>query len=98
MVLIGCCSFACKINLGHTSDSTNHNPTNPTSLFLAANKVGNMYIFDSGDVVSALGATVVGILGSIYGHWSPGDALPSMMPGILVLLPVSSNGFCDPPH
>ena len=54
----------------------------------ASNKVGNMYIFDSGDIVSALGATVVGILGSIYGHWSPGDALPSMMPGILVLLPV----------
>ena len=48
-----------------------------------------MYIFDSGDIVSALGATVVGILGSIYGHWSPGDALPSMMPGIMVLLPVS---------
>jgi uncharacterized membrane protein YjjB (DUF3815 family) len=56
-----------------------------------ANKVGNMYIFDSGDVVSAIGATVVGILGSIYGHWSPGDALPSMMPGILVLLPVSHS-------
>lgn len=56
---------------------------------LAANKIGNLYIFDSGDVVSALGATVVGILGSIYGHWSPGDALPSMMPGIMVLLPVS---------
>lgn len=53
----------------------------------SANKVGNLYIFDSGDVVSALGATVVGILGSIYGHWSPGDALPSMMPGILILLP-----------
>ena len=34
-----------------------------------------------------MGATVVGILGSIYNHWSPGDALPSMMPGILVLLP-----------
>lgn len=56
----------------------------------ASNKIGNMYIFDSGDVVSAIGATVVGILGSIYGHWSPGDALPSMMPGILVLLPVSA--------
>lgn len=53
-----------------------------------ANKIGSMYIFDSGDVISAIGATVVGILGSIYGHWSPGDALPAMMPGILVLLPV----------
>ena len=55
-----------------------------------------MYIFDSGDVVSALGATVVGILGSIYGHWSPGDALPSMMPGIMVLLPVSLGAFVPP--
>jgi len=53
----------------------------------AANKVGNIYIYDRGDVVSAIGATVVGILGSIYGHYSKGDALPSMVPGILVLLP-----------
>jgi uncharacterized membrane protein YjjB (DUF3815 family) len=51
-----------------------------------------MYIYDRGDVVSAIGATVVGILGSMYGHFSKGDALPSMMPGILVLLPVS--GVC----
>lgn len=55
----------------------------------AANKVGNMYIYDRGDVVSAIGATVVGVLGTIYGHYSKGDALPSMIPGILVLLPVS---------
>lgn len=48
-----------------------------------------MYIYDRGDVVSAIGATVVGLLGSIYGHYSEGDALPSMMPGILILLPVS---------
>lgn len=59
---------------------------------VSANKLGNTYIFDSGDIVSAVGATVVGILGSIYGHWSPGEALPAMMPGILVLLPVSL--FC----
>jgi hypothetical protein len=57
----------------------------------SANKAGTEYIFDSGDVISALGATVVGILGSIYGRWSPGDALPSMMPGILILLPVSQR-------
>lgn len=55
----------------------------------AANKVFNMWIYDRGDVVSAIGATVVGILGTIYGHYSEGDALPSMIPGILVLLPVS---------
>lgn len=57
----------------------------------AANKVFNMWIYDRGDVVSAIGATVVGILGTIYGHYSEGDALPSMIPGILVLLPVKSN-------
>lgn len=73
--------------------SRTNKPTNILNLIhpFEANKVGNMYIFDSGDVVSAIGATVVGILGSIYGHWSPGDALPSMMPGILVLLPVSGS-------
>jgi hypothetical protein len=55
----------------------------------AANKVFNMWISDDGGgVVSAIGATVVGILGTIYGHYSEGDALPSMIPGILVLLPV----------
>jgi uncharacterized membrane protein YjjB (DUF3815 family) len=54
----------------------------------AANKVFNMWIYDRGDVVSAIGATVVGILGTVYGHYSEGDALPSMIPGILVLLPV----------
>ena len=52
-----------------------------------------MYIYDRGDVVSAIGATVVGLLGSIYGHYSEGDALPSMMPGILILLPVSIPFF-----
>jgi uncharacterized membrane protein YjjB (DUF3815 family) len=57
----------------------------------AANKVFNMWIYDRGDVVSAIGATVVGILGTIYGHYSEGDALPSMIPGILILLPVKSN-------
>ncbi len=54
-----------------------------------ANKLFNMWIYDRGDVVSAIGATVVGILGTIYGHYSEGDALPSMIPGILVLLPVN---------
>lgn len=54
------------------------------------NKLFNVWIYDRGDVVSAIGATVVGILGTIYGHYSEGDALPSMIPGILVLLPVIS--------
>lgn len=54
---------------------------------LTANKLFNSWIYDRGDVVSAIGATVVGILGTIYGHYSEGDALPSMIPGILVLLP-----------
>ncbi|KAF8336513.1 uncharacterized protein EI90DRAFT_3046031 [Cantharellus anzutake] len=53
----------------------------------AAKKVGDIYIFDRGDIVSAMGATAVGILGTIYGHWRPSDALSSMIPGVLVLLP-----------
>lgn len=55
----------------------------------AANKLFNSWIYNRGDVVSAIGATLVGILGTIYGHYSEGDALSSMIPGILVLLPVS---------
>jgi hypothetical protein len=62
----------------------------------SANKVFNMWIYDRGDVVSAIGATVVGILGTIYGHYSEGDALPSMIPGILVLLPVKSQQCLKP--
>lgn len=31
-----------------------------------ANKIGSMYIFNKSDVVSFLGATVVGILGNLY--------------------------------
>lgn len=62
----------------------------------AANKLFNSWIYNRGDVVSAIGATLVGILGTIYGHYSEGDALSSMIPGILVLLPVSR--FHDLPH
>lgn len=54
-----------------------------------------MWIFDRGDIVSGFGATVVGILGTIYGHYSEGDALPSMIPGILVLLPVCTLDQLD---
>lgn len=80
------------INRSSASQDASH----LTASNYAANKVGNMYIYDRGDVVSAIGATVVGILGSMYGHFSKGDALPSMMPGILVLLPVSGLRLrCD---
>lgn len=54
---------------------------------LGSNKLFNHWFYDRGDVVSAIGATVVGVLGTIRGHYSEGDALPSMIPGILVLLP-----------
>lgn len=54
---------------------------------LGSNKLFDHWFYDRGDVVSAIGATVVGVLGTIYGHYSEGDALPSMIPGILVLLP-----------
>ena len=54
----------------------------------AANFFFNKWIYDQNDVVSAIGATVVGILGAARGSSSPGDKLPSMIPGILVLLPV----------
>jgi uncharacterized membrane protein YjjB (DUF3815 family) len=89
MVIIGCCSFAGE----HDALLLLLNIRLTHSLGFPANKVGNMYIYDRGDVVSAIGATVVGVLGSMYGHFVKGDALPSMMPGILVLLPVSVSCY-----
>ena len=59
----------------------------------AANFFFNRWIYNQNDVVSAIGATVVGILGAARGASSPGDKLPSMVPGILVLLPVRGVFF-----
>lgn len=56
----------------------------------AANKVANHFIFQRSDVVSAIGAFVVGALGNIYSRKMGGTAFTVMVTGVLFLVPVSS--------
>lgn len=55
----------------------------------ASNKVANHYIFNRSDVVSAIGAFTVGLLGNIYSRKMGGTAFTSMVTGVLFLVPVS---------
>jgi uncharacterized membrane protein YjjB (DUF3815 family) len=54
----------------------------------ASNKVANHYIFNRSDVVSAIGAFTVGLLGNIYSRKMGGTAFTSMVTGVLFLVPV----------
>ncbi|THH28073.1 hypothetical protein EUX98_g6122 [Antrodiella citrinella] len=53
----------------------------------AANKVADHYIFNRSDVVSAIGAFAVGLLGNIYSRKMGGTAFTSMVTGVLFLVP-----------
>ncbi|KZS96865.1 DUF1212-domain-containing protein [Sistotremastrum niveocremeum HHB9708] len=53
----------------------------------AANKAANHYIFNRSDVVSAIGAFVVGVLGNAYSRVFGGTAFTSMVTGVLFLVP-----------
>jgi uncharacterized membrane protein YjjB (DUF3815 family) len=53
-----------------------------------SNKVANHYIFDRSDIVSAIGAFTVGILGNVYSRKFGGTAFTSMVTGVLFLVPV----------
>ncbi|TFY77460.1 hypothetical protein EWM64_g6553 [Hericium alpestre] len=53
----------------------------------AANKVANHYIFNRSDVVSAIGAFAVGVLGNAYSRKMGGTAFTSMVTGVLFLVP-----------
>jgi len=53
----------------------------------AANKVANHFIFNRSDVVSAIGAFVVGLLGNIYSRKMRGTAFTVMVTGVLFLVP-----------
>lgn len=55
----------------------------------AANKVAVHFIFNRSDVVSAIGAFVVGFLGNVYSRKMGGTAFTSMVTGVLFLVPVS---------
>lgn len=54
-----------------------------------SNKVANHYIFNRSDVVSAIGAFTIGLLGNIYSRKMGGTAFTSMVTGVLFLVPVS---------
>lgn len=54
----------------------------------ASNKVANHYIFNRSDVVSAIGAFTVGVLGNMYSRKMGGTAFTSMVTGVLFLVPV----------
>ncbi|KIY49341.1 DUF1212-domain-containing protein [Fistulina hepatica ATCC 64428] len=53
----------------------------------ASNKVANHYIFNRSDIVSAIGAFTVGLLGNIYSRKMGGTAFTSMVTGVLFLVP-----------
>ncbi|KAJ7180244.1 DUF1212-domain-containing protein [Mycena crocata] len=53
----------------------------------ASNKTANHYIFDRSDVVSAIGAFTVGLLGNLYSRKMGGTAFTSMVTGVLFLVP-----------
>lgn len=58
----------------------------------AANKAANHFIFNRSDVVSAIGAFAVGLLGNIYSRIFGGTAFTVMVTGVLFLVPV--RVFC----
>lgn len=59
----------------------------------ASNRIANHYIFNRSDVVSAIGAFTVGLLGNIYSRKMGGTAFTSMVTGVLFLVPVSAFVF-----
>ncbi|KAI9508342.1 hypothetical protein F5148DRAFT_1356167 [Russula earlei] len=53
----------------------------------AANKTANHFIFNRSDVVSAIGAFAVGVLGNVYSRRFGGTAFTAMVTGVLFLVP-----------
>ncbi|TCD64324.1 hypothetical protein EIP91_004234 [Steccherinum ochraceum] len=53
----------------------------------AANKTANHFIFQRSDIVSAIGAFVVGLMGNIYSRKAGGTAFTVMVTGVLFLVP-----------
>ncbi|KAA1096954.1 hypothetical protein PGT21_032365 [Puccinia graminis f. sp. tritici] len=51
------------------------------------NFFANKFIFDRSDVVSFLGAFVIGLLGNMYSRFFKGTAFTSMVTGVLFLVP-----------
>ncbi|CCM04151.1 uncharacterized protein FIBRA_06313 [Fibroporia radiculosa] len=64
------------------------------SVGYVTNKVANHFILGHSDIVSAIGAFSIGILGNIYSRRFRGTAFTVMVPGVLFLVPsgLSQNG------
>ncbi|KAG9314218.1 hypothetical protein JVU11DRAFT_5005 [Chiua virens] len=56
-------------------------------LAFTANKLGNIFLPDNGDLVSAAGALMIGLLGNFYSRVIRGTAFTSMVTGVLFLVP-----------
>ncbi|KIJ68213.1 hypothetical protein HYDPIDRAFT_82792, partial [Hydnomerulius pinastri MD-312] len=56
-------------------------------LAFVANRLGNIFLPDDGDLVSAGGALVIGLLGNVYSRVVRGTAFTSMVTGVLFLVP-----------
>ncbi|KAH0838169.1 DUF1212-domain-containing protein [Lanmaoa asiatica] len=63
-----------------------------------ANKLGNIFLPDDSDLVSAFGALIIGLLGNFYSRIVRGTAFTSMVTGVLFLVPsgiASGGGLID---
>ncbi|KAF8560209.1 DUF1212-domain-containing protein [Imleria badia] len=56
-------------------------------LAFTSNKLGNVFFPDSGDLVSAFGALIIGLLGNFYSRIVRGTAFTSMVTAVLFLVP-----------
>ncbi|KAJ7276538.1 hypothetical protein B0H12DRAFT_1005255 [Mycena haematopus] len=92
----GWCAFFIVPVFSILSSLANLQPINGTELPVmvvisccsyATNKVANYYIFNRSDVVSAIGAFTIGLLGNIYSRKMGGTAFTSMVTGVLFLVP-----------
>ncbi|GAA5887013.1 hypothetical protein JCM6882_009415 [Rhodosporidiobolus microsporus] len=64
----------------------------PVMVFIAvvgyiANRAATTFIFDRSDVVSFIGATVIGLLGNLYSRVFNGTSFTAMATGVLFLVP-----------
>lgn len=67
-------------------------------LAFTSNKLGNIFLPDNGDLVSAIGALIIGLLGNFYSRIVRGTAFTSMVTGVLFLVPVRGSIVpCLPP-
>jgi len=66
-----------------------------TDSLFSANRVSSRY-FSRSDSVTAVGAVVVGLLGNLYSRIFKGYAYPTMVPGVLFLIPVCHSKLAIP--